>query len=441
VADRGEQVRSTDAADRPPQVETLLGLYRAALAAADPRAVVPGRLPDPPAGRTVVVGLGKAAAAMAQSVEAHWPGPLQGAVVVPRGAALPLRHLRVIEASHPVPDESSVRGARALLGAVAGLHADDLVIALVSGGGSSLCALPPDGVALEDKQRITRALLARGATIHEMNTVRRHLSAIKGGRLAAAAFPARVVTLVISDIPGDDPAQVASGPTIASAATAAQALAVLRRYEVEAGEFIVERLGQGGFDVVAPGDPRLANHRHDLVASAWTALDSAATAARAAGFDVHVLGDAIEGEARSVAQVHAGIVQSILRHGAPFRAPCVLLSGGEATVTLKGRGRGGRNTEFALALALALEAPAAPGCVWALSAGTDGLDGSAGAAGAWIAPDTLERARAAGLKPRDMLDDNDSGTFFERLGALVHTGPTHTNVNDLRALIVSPPVR
>ena len=419
-----------------PQIDALIGMYRAALSAADPRLVVPPNLPDPPRGRTVVVGVGKAAAAMAQAVEANWPAKLSGTVVVPTGASLPLERVRVLESSHPVPDERSVAAANALLADVAGLKSDDLVIALVSGGGSSLCALLAPWIDLHGKQRITKQLLERGASIHEMNAVRKQLSAIKGGRLALAAYPARVVTLVISDIPGDDPALVASGPTLATTSASQEALAILRRYEIEPGSRLQEVLESGLFHAARPDDARLANHSHRVIASAWDGLAAAADAARRGGFECHILGDSLEGEARDLAKVHAGMTHSIVRHGAPFPAPCVLLSGGEATVTLKGNGRGGRNTEFVLALALALQQIPSTARVHALSAGTDGLDGQAGAAGAWTAPDTMARARALGLSGQDFLDRNDSGTFFDRLDSLVHTGPTHTNVNDFRAILV-----
>jgi hydroxypyruvate reductase len=421
------------------QVEQLLRAYHAMLDAVDPRRVVAAYLPRPPAGRTVVVGLGKAAAAMAQAVEANWAGELAGTVVVPQGAALPLRRIRVLEASHPVPDERSVQAARALLDAVSGLGPDDLVIALVSGGGSALCALPVAGLVLADKQRITKALLASGASIHEMNAVRKHLSAVKGGRLAAAAAPARVVTLVISDIPGDDPALVASGPTFATASTPRDALEILQRYRLDPGGALAQRLEDATDPGLRPDDARLARNEVRVVATAWDGLAAAAAAARADGLACHVLGDALEGEARDLALAHAGIAQAIVRHGQPFAAPCLLLSGGEATVTLRGDGRGGRNTEFALALALALEQSPVAARIHALSAGTDGLDGRAGAAGAWIGPDTLARARALGLSPREHLDRNDSATLLGRVGSLVHTGPTHTNVNDFRALLIESP--
>jgi hydroxypyruvate reductase len=281
-------------------------------------------------------------------------------------------------------------------------------------------------------------MLACGATIHEMNTVRKHLSAIKGGRLAAAAFPARVVSLVISDIPGDDPTQVASGPTLPCFSSSQDALAILQRCNIDVGPDIAQRLATDGWETVRPADVRLAANTCRVVASAWDGLAAASACAQELGIASHVLGDALEGEARDLAKVHAGIAQSIARHGQPFAAPCVLLSGGEATVTLKGEGRGGRNTEFALALALALEQPVMTFRVHALSAGTDGLDGRAGAAGAWLEPDTLRRAREQGMNPLDFLDRNDSASLFDRLDALVTTGPTHTNINDFRAILIEP---
>lgn len=414
----------------------LLDLYGAALAAADPMTVQPLHLPAPPPGRTVVVGVGKAAAAMARAVEAHWPGPLSGVVVVPEGAALPTQRIRIHEASHPVPDERSVAGARLLMAAVSGLQADDLVIALVSGGGSSLCALPALGLALADKQRITRELLQRGASIAEINTVRRHLSGIKGGRLAAQAHPARVLTLLISDIPGDDPALVASGPTLPDTSTCADALALLHRYGLDDVGTVRDALASGAWESVKPGDTRLAGHSHRLIASAWDGLAAAAQLAHAKGLACHILSDAMEGEARELARAHAAIALSVAQRGVPFVPPCVILSGGEATVTVRGEGRGGRNTEFILALGMALQGQGGRQRIHALSAGTDGLDGRAGAAGAWLAPDTLALAQARGLAAQAHLDANDSATLLDAAGALVHTGATFTNINDFRALLV-----
>jgi glycerate 2-kinase len=396
-----------------PAAATLLrDLYQAMVAAADPMQVVPAHLPPPPRGRTVVVGVGKAAASMARAVEENWSGPLSGVVVVPPGASLPLRRLRVVEGSHPVPDERSVAAAHELMSAVAGLSADDLVLALISGGGSALCALPAAGLELAEKQRITRELLRRGATIAQFNAVRRHLSAIKGGRLALRAHPAPVVSLVISDIPGDDPSLVASGPTLGDRSTCADALAILRGFDIDPGKVALAALESG----------------------AWEGLRAAAGAARHRGYACHVLSDAMEGEAREIAKAHAAIARCIADHGAPFSAPCVVLSGGEATVTVRGQGKGGRNTEFALALALEF---AGDPRLHALSAGTDGLDGNAGAAGAFIGPDTLERARHAGVDAAGCLRENDSATVFAAIDALVRTGPTHTNINDFRAILIN----
>jgi glycerate 2-kinase len=417
-----------------PAAATLLrDLYQAMVAAADPMQVVPAHLPPPPRGRTVVVGVGKAAASMARAVEENWSGPLSGVVVVPPGASLPLRRLRVVEGSHPVPDERSVAAAHELMSAVAGLSADDLVLALISGGGSALCALPAAGLELAEKQRITRELLRRGATIAQFNAVRRHLSAIKGGRLALRAHPAPVVSLVISDIPGDDPSLVASGPTLGDRSTCADALAILRGFDIDPGKVALAALESGAWESPKPDDARLQAHKHRLISTAWDGLMAAAAAARHRGYACHVLSDAMEGEAREIAKAHAAIARCIADHGAPFSAPCVVLSGGEATVTVRGQGKGGRNTEFALALALEF---AGDPRLHALSAGTDGLDGNAGAAGAFIGPDTLERARHAGVDAAGCLRENDSATVFAAIDALVRTGPTHTNINDFRAILI-----
>jgi len=417
-----------------PQCMLLRRLHRAMLAAADPMNVVPPALPQPPKGRTVVVAVGKAAAAMALAVEAHWPpdAPLSGVAVVPQGSLLPLARLRALEASHPVPDERSTRAAAALLEAVKGLTPDDLVLALISGGGSALSALPAPGVSLEEKQAVTRQLLRSGAPISAMNVVRKHLSAIKGGRLALAAAPAPVVTLVISDIPGDDPALVASGPTVPDTSTCADALALLDRYEVQVSAGLRQRLMQGTLESAKPHQlPHAA--APVIVASAGLGLRAAQAEARRAGWQAHILSDAIEGEARDIAAMHAAIARHIAQAGQPFAPPCILLSGGEATVTVRGQGRGGRNTEFALALLQALQGE--PG-IWGGSVGTDGLDGSSGGAGAWIAPSAWHAGQQQGLSPQDFLDRSDSGGFFERLGLLEHTGPTHTNINDFRALLI-----
>ncbi len=422
--------------DKPAPVDLLLRLYQAALDAADPMKVVPAHLPPLPRGRTVVVGVGKAAAAMAKAVEDNWDGELTGVVVVPENAGLPLRRIQVCESSHPVPDERSIAAATELIKAVEGLTSEDLVIALISGGGSALCCLPASGLTLADKQGITLKLLKCGATITEINTVRRHLSAIKGGRLAAHAYPAQVVSLMISDIPGDEPSFIASGPTLADATTCSDALQILRRYGIDDMPSVTKALSAGEWESIKPGDPRLALNTQHIISSAWNGMQAAAKQAALEGIECHILSDAMEGEARDLAKTHAAIALSIARHNVPFKAPCVVISGGEATVTVRGEGRGGRNTEFILAMAIALEGQTESGRIFALSAGTDGLDGKAQAAGAWMDSTTLQNARARGLAPQVFLDANDSATLLNTAGTLVHTGPTFTNINDFRGMVI-----
>jgi len=412
----------------------LRRLFDAALAAADPAKAVPRSLPEPPKGRTLVVGAGKAAAAMARAVDESWNGPLEGLVVTRYGHAVPCRRIEVVEAAHPVPDQAGLDAARRILGSVQGLGPDDLVLCLVSGGGSALLSLPAPGITLEEKQAVNRALLRSGAAIDEMNCVRKHLSAIKGGRLAAAAAPARVVSLLISDVPGDDPAVIASGPTVPDPTTFADAQAILDKYRIEAPESVRVHLNAAAEETPKPGDPRLARCELRMVARPQDSLEAAATAARAAGITPVILGDSIEGEAREVAQVMAGIARQVARFGQPAPVPCVLLSGGETTVTLRGKGRGGRNAEFLLALTVALEA--APG-IHALACDTDGIDGSEDNAGAFCGPTSLARAAAAGLDAKAMLADNNGYGFFAGLGDLVVTGPTLTNVNDFRAILIT----
>ncbi|HVJ52099.1 MAG TPA: glycerate kinase [Aliidongia sp.] len=411
----------------------LTSLFRAACSAADPALVLAPFLPPPPKGRTIVVGAGKAASAMALAVEAHWPGPLEGLVVTRRGQALPTKRIEIIEAAHPVPDDLAKEAARRILERVQGLGPDDLVLCLISGGGSALMTLPAEGLTLDDKQAVTRALLRSGAPIQEMNAVRKHLSGIKGGRLAAAAYPAKVVTLAISDVPGDDPAVIASGPTVADPTRFAEAKAILDRYGIVPPDPIRERLEAARDETPKPGDPRLARTEYRLIATPKMALEAAAALAAEAGFNPLILGDALEGEAREVGRVHAGIARSIALHGYPVKAPAVLLSGGETTVTVRGQGRGGRNVEFLLALAIALEDH--PG-IYAIAGDTDGIDGTEDNAGALIDPTTLARAAARGMVPRAYLENNDAYSFFRELGDLVVTGPTHTNVNDFRAILV-----
>lgn len=412
----------------------LRSMFDAAIKAALPQKSLRKFLPEPPAGRTIVVGCGKAAAAMAKAVEGRWKGAVEGLVVTRYGHRVKTRRIEVVEAAHPVPDTAGREAAERILRMVQGLSADDLVLFLVSGGGSSLLTLPAAGVTLEDKQAINKALLRSGANITEMNCVRKHLSAIKGGRLAIAAHPARVVTLAISDIPGDDPAVIASGPTVADATTFADARAILRKYQISEPASVVAHLQAAADETPKPGDPRLANAELHMIATPQTSLEAAAKVARRAGVKPLILGDAIEGEAREVALVHAGIARQVLRHGQPVKAPCVLLSGGETTVTVRGNGRGGRNAEFLLALAVALGGE--PN-VWAMAGDTDGIDGTEDNAGALLTPDALSRAAALGMDAKAMLADNDGYNFFTGLGDLVITGPTLTNVNDFRAILVT----
>ena len=412
----------------------LLQMFDAAVSAAAPAQCVPLHLPPPPAGRTIVIGAGKAAAAMAQAVEAQWPTdrPLTGLVVTRYGHGVgPLPRIEVIEASHPVPDAAGQEAASRILGLVAGLGPDDLVLCLISGGGSALLALPASGVTLADKQAVNRALLRSGAGIHDMNCVRKHLSAIKGGRLAAAAAPAPVVALAISDVPGDDPAVIASGPTVPDPSTLADARAVLARYGIAPPPAVIARLLDPAAETPKPGDAAFARTRMAVIATPLASLEAAAAVARAAGLHPLIMGDAIEGEAAAVAH---GMADTARQHAARGEA-CVLISGGETTVTVRGGGRGGRNAEFLLALAVALDGY--PG-ISAVACDTDGIDGTEDNAGAVLAPDTLARAAALGLDAPAMLADNNGYGFFTALGDLVVTGPTRTNVNDFRAIIIRP---
>ena len=413
--------------------ELLRRMFAAAIAAAQPDLRIAALLPPRPKGRTIVIGAGKASAAMARAVERAWDGPLEGLVVTRYGYAVACRHIEIVEAGHPVPDAAGEIATRRMLELVAGLGPDDLVLALISGGGSALLAAPPPGASLEDERALNRALLACGASIGEMNLVRRHLSAIKGGRLAAACHPARVVTLVISDVPGDDPADIASGPTVGDPTTCAEALEIVRRRAIPLPPVLLDLLESGRGESVAPDDPRLAGSEVRMVVTPQAALEAAAAVGRAAGFEVHILGDAIEGEARDVGSVMAGIARQVARRGQPFRRPCILLSGGETTVTVRGTGRGGRNVEFLLATAIALAGETG---VHALAGDTDGVDGVEEIAGAIVSPDTLARARHLGLDAEASLAANDGHGFFGALGDAVITGPTLTNVNDFRAILI-----
>lgn len=413
----------------------LRQIFDAAVAAADPRVVLAQHLPERPKGRIVVVGGGKSAAVMAAAVEAAWPdADLSGVVVTRYEHAVPTKKIRVIEASHPVPDANSEAGARAVLQAVQGLGPDDLVLALMSGGASALMALPAPGLTLADKQAINKALLASGANISEMNCVRKHLSAIKGGRLAAAAAPARVVTLAISDVPGDSPAVIGSGPTVEDPTTFADARSIVARYGIEPSPQVAARLAQDTDETPKPGS--LSHCEFRMIATPAMALAAGAACARKLGLTPLILGDALEGESRELGTVMAGMARSVATHGLPLAAPAVLLSGGETTVSIgKGpAGRGGRNTEFLLGLAVALAGDAG---IWAAAGDTDGIDGTEDAAGALVTPDTLARARAAGLDPRAVLAGHDSYSLFGAIGDLIKTGPTLTNVNDFRAVLIA----
>ncbi len=412
----------------------LKAMFDAAIAAAQPDECVPPHLPAAPRGRLVVIGAGKASAAMARAVEGAWPGKLEGLVVTRYGYAVPCERIEIVEAAHPVPDAAGEQAARRMLELVSGLRADDTVLCLVSGGGSSLLPLPLPGITLEDKQLVNRALLASGASIGEMNCVRRHLSAIKGGRLAAACHPAKVITLLISDVPGDEPCDIASGPTVADPSTCADALDIVRRYGIALPGRVREVLESGAGESVKPGDPRLAGNEVRFVATPQMALEAAARVAEEAGVAVHILGDSLEGEAREVGKVMAGMALQVARRSQPFRPPCILLSGGETTVTVKGDGRGGRNVEFLLSAAIALRGEAG---VYGLAGDTDGVDGQEEIAGAYFSPETLKRAFDKGIRPMQSLDRNDGHGFFQALGDAVVTGPTLTNVNDYRAILVT----
>ena len=423
----------------------LRALYDAAVARALPQQVIGPFLPPPPdptRGRTLVLGAGKAGGAMAAAVDALWPAdaPLSGLVVtrydhVPPAYLERPGRIEVVQARHPVPDEAGRQAAQRIATLAHGLTADDLVLCLVSGGASALLALPAEGLSLADKQAVNQALLRSGAAIDEMNCVRKHLSAIKGGRLAAQCWPARVVTLLISDVPGDAPEVIGSGPTVPDPTTCADALAICRRYGIVLPSAALAGLESGALETPKPGDPRFANHTAYLIATPQASLEAAASLARTAGVPVHILSDEIEGESRDVGRVHAALARAVARRGEPFARPCVILSGGETTVTVRGEGgRGGRATEFLLGCALALQGE--PG-VHVLAADTDGIDGIEHNAGAVVTPDTLARAAALGLKPAEFLDRHDCFTLFERLGDLVVPGPTYTNVNDFRAILVA----
>lgn len=409
-------------------------MFDAAVGAASPAACLPPYLAKiaPPKGRTIVVGAGKAAASMAAAVEAHWQGPLEGLVVTRYEHGAPTKHIEVIEASHPVPDAAGREAAKRILQKVQGLSEDDLVLALISGGGSALMALPAEGVTLEEKQAVNKALLKSGANISEMNCVRKHLSAIKGGRLARAAAPARVVALMISDVPNDDLSVIASGPTVPDPTTRQDALAVIAKYKIAAPAAVLKHLENAACETPKPGDAIFEKVQNILIATPQGSLDAAAAVAKAGGFTPCILGD-LEGESRDVALVHAGIAKQIAIHGQPFEPPVAIISGGETTVTVRGKGRGGRDAEFLLGLTLALEGF---GDISAIACDTDGIDGSEDNAGAIMTADSFERAKKAGVDLKALFANNDAYTAFEKLGDLIVTKPTRTNVNDFRAILV-----
>ena len=416
-----------------PAREVLQRMFAAAIAAAQPRHCIAAHLPSAPKGRLIVIGAGKASAEMARAVEQHWAGPLEGLVVTRYGYAVDCKHIDIVQAAHPVPDQAGLMAAQRMLEKVKGLTADDTVLCLISGGGSALLPLPLDAITLEDKQAVSRQLLKSGASISEMNCVRRHLSAIKGGRLAAACHPARLVSLLISDVPGDRPCDIASGPTVGDASRCADALDILRRYSIDLPDHVREVLTSGRGESIKPDDPCLARVETHLITTPQMALEAAARVAEEAGYSAFILSDSVEGEARDVGKVMAAIATQVARRGQPFQTPCVLLCGGETTVTLRGDGRGGRNVEFLLSLGIALQGE--PG-VHALAGDTDGVDGIEEIAGAYLSPDTLQRAWAMGIRPKESLDRNDGHGFFQALGDSIVTGPTLTNVNDFRAILI-----
>ncbi|WP_008314108.1 glycerate kinase [Leptolyngbya sp. PCC 6406] len=417
-------------------LETLRSLFDTAIAAAQPELRIPQFLPAPPAGRTVVVGAGKSAAAMARAVEQVWPGPLEGVVVTRYGHGVPTERIQVLEAAHPVPDEKGRAAAEQIWQTVAPLGPEDLVLCLISGGGSALLTLPPEDISLAILADINRQLLRSGADIVAMNTVRKTLSRSSGGRLAAAAYPAQVVSLLISDVPGDNLRAIASGPTVGDTVTAQDTLGILIHYAIDVPPVVLDYLQRDPNPVIAPSDPRLATTTNHLIATPQQSLEAAAAKAQALGYTPLILGSAIEGEAKQVGIVHSGIAHQVVQYGQPITPPCVILSGGETTVTVTGSGgRGGRNGEFLLSLAVALNGLEK---VWAIAGDTDGIDGSETNAGAILTPDILQRGGDRDLNAADYLARHDSYSFFAALDALVDTGPTLTNVNDFRAILIEP---
>ncbi|MBZ9656868.1 glycerate kinase [Phyllobacterium sp. 2063] len=413
--------------------EFFTRLFQAAVDAADPQRTISAHLPPKPKGRTIVIGAGKGSAQMASAFEKVWDGPLEGVVVTRYGFGAPCQHIEIIEASHPVPDAAGLVASKRLIETVSNLTADDLVVALISGGGSALLPSPPEGMTLEDEIAVNKILLASGAPISAMNAVRKHLSTIKGGRLAAAAYPARVFSLIVSDIPGDNPAFVASGPTVTDETTRDDALRIVERYRLDLPEAALKHLRSSKADAPKPSDAVFAGHEHHLIASAAVSLEAAAKAARDLGIEAAILSDAIEGEAREVAHVHAALAKQVLSKNQPFAKPVVILSGGETTVTVRGKGKGGRNSEFLLALAIDIDG--ADG-ISAFAADTDGIDGSEDNAGAFADGTTIARLLAKGHDALGHLNSNDAWTAFNAIDDLFVPGPTGTNVNDLRAILI-----
>ncbi|MGH6858646.1 MAG: glycerate kinase type-2 family protein [Phyllobacterium sp.] len=416
----------------------FIRLFQAAVGAADPERVIAAHLPPKPKGRTIVIGAGKGSAQMASAFEkawasAHGNAPIEGLVVTRYGFGTACRHIEIIEASHPVPDAAGLVASRRLLETVSGLTADDLVVALISGGGSALLPSPPEGMTIEDEIAINRMLLASGAPISAMNALRKHLSMIKGGRLAAAAHPARVFSLIVSDIPGDNPAFVASGPTVADETTREDALRIVERYGLDLPKIALAHLHSQKADAPKPSDAAFTGHEHHVIASAGVSLEAAASAAREMGVEAAILSDAIEGEAREVAHVHAALAKQVLARNQPFARPVVILSGGETTVTVRGKGKGGRNSEFLLSLAIDIDGSDG---ISAFAADTDGIDGSEDNAGAFADSTSIARMLAKGHDAATYLNGNDAWSAFNAVGDLFVPGPTGTNVNDLRAILI-----
>ena len=417
------------------QTGIMRQMFEAAIASAQPQLCIPPHLPEPNEvkGRLIVIGAGKASAAMARAVEDHWTGSLTGLVVTRYGYSVPCEKIEIIEAAHPVPDVTGLRAAQRMLHLVQGLTADDVVLCLISGGGSSLLPLPLEGITLEDKQKVSRSLLASGASISEMNIVRRHLSGIKGGRLAVACHPARVISLLMSDVPGDQPIDIASGPTVADPSTCDDALEIIARYGIDIPAYAQEILKNRKAESIKPSDPRIVHGETRMIATPQQSLQTAAGVARSHGYTPYILSDSVEGEAREVGKVLAALALQVSQRNEPFKRPCAILSGGETTVTLRGQGRGGRNVECLLSFAISTQGNPR---IHALMGDTDGVDGIEEIAGGICGPHTLTNAFASGLSPRANLDDNDAHSFFQKLGDSVNTGPTLTNVNDFRVILI-----